>query len=592
MTEASVAEFGAAQAGEAPLRELMDPVTRFLAQASGEHFTGGVGDHLPDADVDALGRGDEANVLAAGLRDALSAGNDGFIDDEFALMTNWGFDLQNVHVPVTIWHGEQTATCASDTDGSSPNSSTAPRSTSCPATASTFNTSSPLGWPHVVPDARSALSRPGGDFDGFDSYVDGRASEGFVVDDGLVIVGASLAGAKAAEGARRAGWDGPIRLVGAEPHLPYERPPLSKGVLIGRDSPAVAFVHDAGFEVTEHVDLLLGAEATAVDLGSRRVELAGGRTLRFAKLVLATGSSPRRLGVSGADLTGVFTLRGLDDCLSLRDRLLPGRKVVVVGGSWIGTEVAACARQRGCDVVIVDPLGTPLERVLGAQVGGWYADLHSAHGVELRMGVGVDALVGGDAVAGVRLTDGTTVDAEVVVTGIGVTPNLALAASAGLAVDRGVLCDSTLVTSHPDVLVAGDIAEAEHPLLGQRVRVEHWATALNQGLTAGANAAGRSDVYDRIPYFYSDQYDSGMEYSGWPVPWDDVVFRGDPNDGQFIAFYLREKRVVAGICVNVWDVNVHVQEVIRAGGIVPVDVLTDVDVDPQQWPTATEADLG
>ena len=460
------------------------------------------------------------------------------------------------------------------------------------ATASTFNTSSPLGWPHVVPDARSALSRPGGDFDGFDSYVDGRASEGFVVDDGLVIVGASLAGAKAAEGARRAGWDGPIRLVGAEPHLPYERPPLSKGVLIGRDSPAVAFVHDAGFEVTEHVDLLLGAEATAVDLGSRRVELAGGRTLRFAKLVLATGSSPRRLGVSGADLTGVFTLRSLDDCLSLRDRLLPGRKVVVVGGSWIGTEVAACARQRGCDVVIVDPLGTPLERVLGAQVGGWYADLHSAHGVELRMGVGVDALVGGDAVAGVRLTDGTTVDAEVVVTGIGVTPNLALAASAGLAVDRGVLCDSTLVTSHPDVLVAGDIAEAEHPLLGQRVRVEHWATALNQGLTAGANAAGRSDVYDRIPYFYSDQYDSGMEYSGWPVPWDDVVFRGDPNDGQFIAFYLREKRVVAGICVNVWDVNVHVQEVIRAGGIVPVDVLTDVDVDPQQWPTATEADLG
>ena len=403
------------------------------------------------------------------------------------------------------------------------------------------------------------------------------------MDDGLVIVGASLAGSKAAEGARRAGWDGPIRLVGAEPHLPYERPPLSKGVLIGRDSPAVAMVHDAGFEVTEHVDLLLGTEATSIDLGSHVVELSGGRSLRFAKLVLATGSSPRRLDVAGAALPGVFTLRSLDDCLAFRDQLLPGRKVVVVGGSWIGTEVAACARQRGCEVTIVDPQGTPLERVLGAGVGRWYAELHAGHGVELRMETGVEALAGSDRVEAVRLTDGTTLDAEVVVAGIGVVPNIALAASAGLAVDRGVHCDSTLVTSHPDVLVAGDIAEAEHPLLGQRVRVEHWANALNQGLTAGANAAGRREVYDRVPYFFSDQYDTGMEYSGWPVPWDDVVFRGDPDEGRFVAFYLSEMRVVGGVCVNVWDVNEHIQDVIRSGVSVPREVLADVDVDPQQW---------
>ena len=183
----------------------------------------------------------------------------------------------------------------------------------------------------------------------------------------------------------------------------------------------------------------------------------------------------------------------------------------------------------------------------------------------------------------VRLTDGTTLDAEVVVAGIGVVPNIALAASAGLAVDRGVWCDTTLVTSHPDVLVAGDIAEAQHPLIAQRVRVEHWANALNQGLTAGANAAGRRDVYDRVPYFFSDQYDTGMEYSGWPVPWDEVVFRGDPDEGRFVAFYLSERRVVGGACVNVWDVNTHVQDVIRSGVSVPLEVLADVDVDPQQW---------
>ena len=223
------------------------------------------------------------------------------------------------------------------------------------------------------------------------------------MDDGLVIVGASLAGSKAAEGARRAGWDGPIRLVGAEPHLPYERPPLSKGVLIGRESPAVALVHDAGFEVTEHVDLLLGTEATSIDLGSRVVELSGGRTLRFAKLVLATGSSPRRLGVAGAALPGVFTLRSLDDCLALRDQLLPGRKVVVVGGSWIGTEVAACARQRGCDVMIVDPQWQHLGARARCAGGRWYAELHAGSWRRIADGnVGVDALAGSDAVEAVR----------------------------------------------------------------------------------------------------------------------------------------------------------------------------------------------
>jgi 3-phenylpropionate/trans-cinnamate dioxygenase ferredoxin reductase subunit len=402
--------------------------------------------------------------------------------------------------------------------------------------------------------------------------------------DGLVIIGASVAGAKAAEGARQQGWTGAIRLVGEEPYLPYERPPLSKTVLIGTERPAVARVHDPGFYATNEVDLLLGARATAVDLGARQVDLDGGRRLRFDKLVLATGSSVRRPPIPGADLPEVFYLRSLDDMLALRDQLLLGRRVGVIGASWIGTEVAACARQRGCDVAMIDVTETPLEHVLGAEVGSYFAELHTRHGVELYMGAGVERIDGTDHVEGIHLTDGRSIEAHLVVVGVGVTPNIELARDAGLAIGTGVLVDATLATSHPDVLAAGDIAEAVHPLLGSRVRVEHWANALNQGLTAGANAAGGQVAYDRIPYFFSDQYDDmGMEHSGWPTSWDRVVFRGDPNDGAFVAFYLRDDRLVAGANVNVWDVNQHVQALIRADKPVDVSALTSTDVDPAEW---------
>lgn len=404
-----------------------------------------------------------------------------------------------------------------------------------------------------------------------------------MADDGLVIVGGGLAGAKAAEAARSQGWDRPIRLVGAEAHLPYERPPLSKAVLIGRDAPATAAVHGDGFYASNEIDLLLDAAALHLDLAGRSVELSGGRHLGFSKLVLATGSSPRRLPVAGMDLDGVHTLRTLDDMLALRDHLHPGRRVAVIGASWIGTEVAAAARERGCEVVMVDPLAAPLERVLGAEVGGYFAALHADHGVEVRTGTGVEAIEGTDRVSGVRLDDGTTADADVVVVGVGVTPNVELARESGLEVDRGVLVDTHLRASDPDVYAAGDIAEAEHPLLGQRVRVEHWANALNQGRTAGANAAGADEVYDRIPYFFSDQYETGMEYSGWPLPFEEVVFRGDPADGAFVAFYLAGGIVVGGINVNVWDVNDAVQGLVRSRAAVDTAVLSDPDVAPERW---------
>jgi 3-phenylpropionate/trans-cinnamate dioxygenase ferredoxin reductase subunit len=403
--------------------------------------------------------------------------------------------------------------------------------------------------------------------------------------DGLVIIGASVAGANASQGARLQGWSGPIRLVGKESQLPYERPPLSKAVLIGRAPPSVATVYPGKFYATNEVDLILGTAATGLNLDDNTVELEGGRRLRFTRVVLATGSTPRSIPVPGAELPGVHTLRTFDDMFALRDELLPGRRVGVVGGSWIGTEVAACARARGCEVVLAEPMQTLLERVLGPEVGHYYDDLHRSHGVDLRLGVEVDGLDGHDRVEGVRYADGTSVDVDLVVLGVGVRPNIDLAAAAGLDINHGVLVDERLASSHRDVFVAGDIAEEQHPLLGRRLRVEHWANALNQGSVAGSNAAGGSKVYDRIPYFFSNQYDSSMEYSGWQVPWDQVVFRGNPQDGAFVAFYLSEERLVAGANVNVSGVNEHIQRLLKTGGSVDVKQLADLNVEPSEWRT-------
>lgn len=407
--------------------------------------------------------------------------------------------------------------------------------------------------------------------------------------DGIVIIGGGLAGGKAAQAAREAGFPGPVRIVCAEHHEPYERPPLTKRLLAGTASPSDTLVHADSFHVDHEIDVLLGAEATDIDLDGQTVTLAGGRALRYDRLILATGSTPRRPPIPGAELSGVSTMRTLDDALALRDRLLPGRRVVVIGASWIGTEVAASARQRGCEVAMVDPNSTPLERVLGPLVGSTFARLHTDNGVELRTGVGLKSIVGDGSVTGVELTDGSRLDADTVVLGIGVTPNVQLAERCGLAVDGGVLVDANLQTDRVGVFAAGDIAYAAHPVLGARVRVEHWANALHQGLTAGANASGESRVYDRIPYFFSDQYETGMEYSGWPLPWEEVVVRGDLASGAFVAFYLRDRRVIGGINVNVWDVNEHIQALIRSAGAVRSEVLADVDVDPATWLTSAPA---
>lgn len=385
----------------------------------------------------------------------------------------------------------------------------------------------------------------------------------------IVIIGGGLAAAKAAETTRQRGYQGRLTIVTDEPHLPYERPPLSKQVLTG-DAPAEnVFVHPASFWTDNDIDVITGDPVTTVDRHAGSVTLASSIDLRFDRLLLATGAMPRQLPLADRNLAGVLTLRTLDDSQRLHDELAAADHVAIVGAGWIGCEVAAAARALGTDVTLVDPLDTPLQRVLGKQIGQVFADLHRDNGVDLRLGLGIATAHGAERVEQVTLSDETTLDTDLVVVGIGVTPRTELAEAAGLDVDNGILTDASLATSDPRIFAAGDVANAVHPFYGRRLRVEHWANALNQGITAGANLLGAGEAYDRLPYFFSDQYDLGMEYVGHATDWDQVVVRGDVDKREFIAFWLHEQRVVAAMNVNVWDVIDDLKRVIRQGQ--PID---------------------
>ena len=393
----------------------------------------------------------------------------------------------------------------------------------------------------------------------------------------FMIVGASLTGAKAAEELRERGFDGRVVLLGSEAERPYERPPLTKDYLRGDSPREKAYVHEEGFYAERDIELETGATVATIDPGASRVTLDDGRDLSFDRLLLATGAEPRRIPVPGADLAGIHYLRTLADCDLLRDRLDAGGHVVVVGAGWIGSEFAASARQRGLDVTLVDPLTLPNERIFGAEIGTFYRDLHARQGIELALGEGVESFEGNGAVARVRTSAGRAIECDFVVVGIGVAPRVELAQQAGLEVDNGVVVDDRLQTSAPNVFAAGDVARAWHPFYGERIRVEHWANALNQGPAAAQAMLGEVVSYDRIPYFYSDQYDVGMEYSGHAPAWDEVVFRGDRDAGEFVAFWIRDSRVVAGMNVNVWDVNEQVQALIRGSQPVELSALGDPD---------------
>ena len=395
-----------------------------------------------------------------------------------------------------------------------------------------------------------------------------------------LIVGASLAGAKAAETLREEGFDGPLVMVGAERERPYERPPLSKDYLLGKAERETVYVHPQQWYAEHQVDLRLGVTVTGIHPSAHEVSLADGSRIGYAKLLLATGSSPRRPSVPGAGLDGVLYLRTVGDSDRIKAALQSSSRVAVIGAGWIGLETAAAARAAGLAVTVLEMAELPLLRVLGREVAQVFATLHQENGVDLRCGVQVAEITGsGGRADGVLLTDGSRIEADVVIAGVGITPNSQLASAAGLEASNGIRVDAQLRSSDPDIYAAGDVANAFHPLLGKHIRVEHWANALHQPQAAARAMLGQGVAYDRVPYFFTDQYDLGMEYSGYVEPdgYDEVVFRGDASQREFIAFWLSGGRVLAGMNVSIWGVNDAIQGLVRAGQPVGKDALQDPD---------------
>ena len=394
--------------------------------------------------------------------------------------------------------------------------------------------------------------------------------------ENIVVVGAALAGARAVTALREEGHDGPITLVGAEPHVPYERPPLSKGYLLGNDELESAFVHPEEWYAEHDVTLRLRTRATAIDRDAHRIELADGDTLPYDRLLLTTGAQPRPLNLPGVDELAPRYLRTIEDSQALKAAFTPGARVVVVGAGWIGLEAAAAARHAGSDVVVLEYAELPLLRVLGPEMAQVFADLHREQGVDLRLGARIASARAGALV----LEDGSTVEGDVFLAGVGVAPDVQLAQEAGLTVDDGVVVDASLRSSDPAVFAAGDVASAFHPFYNRHLRVEHWANALHQPQVAARSMLGKRTVYERLPYFFSDQYDLGMEYIGYALPgqYQRVVVRGDQKAREFIAFWLSGDHVVAGMNVNVWDVVDQVGDLVRSGKPVDVARLTDPEV--------------
>jgi 3-phenylpropionate/trans-cinnamate dioxygenase ferredoxin reductase subunit len=394
----------------------------------------------------------------------------------------------------------------------------------------------------------------------------------------FVIVGASLAGAKAAEALRDQGFAGRIVLIGAEPHRPYERPPLSKGYLAGSAEREKVFLHPENWYAEHDVELRLNQTVSRIDRDARTVELADGSQVGYDKLLLATGASPRTLSVPGADAEGVYLLRTLDDSDALRGLLSSISRLVVIGAGWIGLEVTAAARQAGVEVSVIESAELPLLRVLGPEVARVFADLHVQHGVDFRFGATLTEIrTSNGRASGVTLGDGTVLEADAVLVAVGVTPNSQLAEEAGLSVDNGILLDAGLGTSDSRIFAAGDVANQMHGFYNTHVRVEHWANALNQPTTVAASMLDKPADHDALPYFFTDQYDLGMEYVGYVEPqgYDQVVFRGDVAGREFLAFWVKDGRVLAGMNVNVWDVVDDIKALIRSRAHVPADRLAD-----------------
>ncbi|MGH2406609.1 MAG: NAD(P)/FAD-dependent oxidoreductase [Candidatus Limnocylindrales bacterium] len=409
----------------------------------------------------------------------------------------------------------------------------------------------------------------------------------------VVIVGGGLAAARAATTLRKEGFDGRVLLLTEEPEVPYERPPLSKDYLRGTKDRAAIRVKERDAWPADAIEVLTSSRVVGLDLHGRSVRLEGGRRIRFWRAVLATGSVARALPVPGGDLPGVFMLRTVDEADALRAAALAAGSVIVVGGGWIGAEVAASLRRLGVEVTMVLSGTLPLEKVVGPEIGAVYRDLHRSHGVQLVPDARVEAVMGTGHAEGIRLADGRTMSSPVIVAGVGATPRVELARVAGLKVSDGVEVDELLRSSDPEVFAIGDIAAAWNPLLGHRIRVEHWDNARRQGIAVAKSVLDRGTPYARPPYFYSDQWDMNMEYVGHPARWDRLVFRGTLASGSFCAFWLDHGRIVAGLNARVDDVAATIAKLVESGATPDVARLTDPHVPLTEFlPPSSKAAAG
>ena len=397
----------------------------------------------------------------------------------------------------------------------------------------------------------------------------------------FVIVGGGMAGALAAQTLREEGFDGMITLLGQEPNAPYERPPLSKDYLQGKADRDSIFVQPAPWYAEHAVELSLNSAVTSVEPASRTVTTAAGERLSYDKLLLATGSKPRRLDLPGADLDGVYYLRNVEDSECIKIEFGRAKRVVIIGAGWIGLETAAAARAAGLEVTLLVSGDLPLQHVLGPEAAPTFDELHRSHGVDLRYRTTAVEIAGRQgAVTGVMLSDGAPIDADMIIVGVGVAPRTELAAAAGLKIDNGIVVDEHLRTSDPDIFAAGDIAHAYNPRLGRHIRVEHWANARRQGVVAAKAMLGQDAVDVRPSYFYTDQYDLSMEYTGdiGPAGYDRVVFRRYADSSKVIVFWLYEQRVQAGMNINIWDVAENIEGLVQSARPLNVDDLDDPDI--------------
>jgi 3-phenylpropionate/trans-cinnamate dioxygenase ferredoxin reductase component len=390
----------------------------------------------------------------------------------------------------------------------------------------------------------------------------------------FVIVGGGMAGAIATQTLREEGFDGKITLLGQEPNAPYERPPLSKDYLQGKADRDSIFVHPEPWYAEHAVELSLGSTVTSLDPASRTI----GERLSYDKLLLATGSKPRRLDVPGADLDGVYYLRNVEESDWLKIEFAQANRVVIIGAGWIGLETAAAARAAGLDVTLLVSGDLPLQHVLGPEAAPIFDELHRSHGVDLRYRTTAVELTGRHGrVTGVMLSDGTRIDADMIIVGIGAVPRTEIAADAGLKIDNGIVVDEHLRTSDPDIFAAGDIARTYNPRLGRHIRVEHWANARRQGVVAAKAMLGQDAADVRPSYFFTDQYDLSMEYTGdiGPTGYDRVIFRRHADSDQMIVFWLSEQRVQAGMNINIWDVADDIERLIQSARPINADDLAD-----------------